>query len=406
MRNRKLLLLPSFLILALPSASCVATTTGTSQSAQGCPEFQQGQAFDGSAMIDARARAFVQAAADLGVVAVSLEGAVKTACIGIAGDLGAPDTWTALGDTDDAISNGNGTGACDAARARIVAIMNANPDANFALAISRGECHTDFDAEAQCEAGCNAQTKCDPGTVQTRCDPAQLSVMCEGNCSAQATCEGTATAQANCEGSCEAECTGHCSGTCVGENGKKTEDDPNCHGKCKDHCSGTCSGSCKVDASGGIQCGASVYCKGGCSAMYTQPRCETECTPPTCTIDESCFESCRASVSAKTICDPPTVKLLADASAGPDVAKLVATIDKNLPPLIQSAEAQGQILVSEVQNLGASAKVIVDGAGTLDLKSAACAAAAAESLGKTTVTLQVSTQAGAGVTGDCSSRAD
>jgi hypothetical protein len=125
-----------------------------------------------------------------------------------------------------------------------------------------------------------------------------------------------------------------------------------------------------------------------------------------CTIDQTCFESCRASVASKAVCDPPTVKLLADASAGADVAKLVATIDKNLPPLIQSAEVEGQIFVSEVQNLGASAKVIVDDAGSLDLKSASCAAAAAQSLAKTTATLQVSTQAGAGVSSDCSSHAD
>jgi hypothetical protein len=396
------------LLAALPAASCIATTntgTGTNQSAEGCPEFQQGQAFDANVALEAHARAFVEASADLGVVASSLKGAVKTACVGIAGDLGAPDTWTALGDADDATSNGSGTGACDAARAHIVTIMNANPNANFALAISRGECHTDFDAEAQCEAGCTSQTKCDPGTVATRCDPAQLSVVCTGNCSAQATCEGTASVAANCEGSCEAECTGHCSGTCVDENGQKTDNDANCHGKCKDHCSGTCNGRCTIDASSGVQCGANVWCKGGCSTSYTQPRCETECTPPMCTIDESCFESCRASVASKTICDPPTVKLLADASAGGDVAKVVATINKNLPPLIQSAEAQGQIVVGEVQNLGASAKAVIDASGSFDLKSASCVAAAAESLTKTTATLQVSTQAGAGVTSDCSSHA-
>jgi hypothetical protein len=403
METRRLLLLPSLLLVGIPVASCIATpeTTAKGSSAQGCPEFHAGEVLDANVKVDARVRTFVQASADLGGAATALKSAVKTACGDIASDLGVADTWTAKGDTDDAIKS-----ACDAARGGIVAIMDAHRDANFALVVSRGECHTDFAAEAQCESGCSAQQKCDPGTVETRCDPAELSVVCSGNCSAQAFCEGHVDAEANCEGSCEAECTGHCSGSCTDESGHKTDNDANCHGKCKDHCSGTCNGRCKVDVAAGVQCGSNVSCKGGCMSQFTEPKCETECTPPKCMIDESCFESCRASAAAKPVCAPPTVKLLADASVSADVAKLVATINKNLPPLIHSAEAQGRIVADEVQNLGASGKLVLQASGNLDLKSVACATAAAESLAQTTATVQVSTQAGAAVTSDCSSRAD
>lgn len=364
---------------------------------------------DANVKVDLRVRGFVQSSADLAGVAVALKTAVKEACVGIDNDLGVTDTWSALGDagdSDDAISNPNGTGACDAARARIVAIMNGHSNANFALVISRGACSTDFVQEAQCESGCNAQQKCDPGTVETRCDPAQLSVICDGNCSAQASCEGRVNAEANCEGRCEAECTGHCAGTCTDENGRMTDNDDNCHGKCKDHCSGKCNGRCQVEAANGIACGASVACKGGCSSTFSQPKCETECTPPKCMIDQTCFENCRATAAAKLVCDPPTVKLLADVTAGDDVVKLVATINKNLPPLVHSAEAEGRILVSEVQNLTVSGKAVLNASGDLDFKSVACATAAAESLSKAAGTLDVSTQAAAGVTSDCSSHAN
>jgi hypothetical protein len=389
---------------------CVATTssngTGTNQSALGCSEFNANTGLDAGVQVDARVREFAQSAVDLGNVAASLKAAVKTACVGIATDLGANDTWSPMGDTDDAVSNGNKTGACDAARARIVSIMSAHRDANFALIISRGECHTNFDDEASCEAGCNSQQKCDPGTVETRCDPAQLSVVCDGNCSAQATCEGRVDAQANCDGSCEAECTGHCSGRCDFEDGHHTDDDPDCHGKCNAQCTGTCNGHCEVEASEGIQCGANVACKGGCTSHFTNAQCETDCTPPSCMIDESCFESCRASAAAKATCDPPTVKLFADTSTAQDVANIVATINKNLPPLIQSAEAEGRIFVDEVQNLSSSGKALLQASGDLDFKSLSCATAAAESLGNTGSSLQVATQASAGVTSDCSSNAD
>ena len=408
MNTRKLLLVPPLLLVGASFASCISTveTTGTGKSAESCPEFQPGASFATSVPVDARVHAFVQASADLGGVAATLKSAVKTACVGIASDLAANDSWSPLGDTDEAISNSNGNGACDVARAQVVTIMNAHPNANFALVVSRGECHTDFATEAQCEEGCASQQKCDPGTVETRCDPAQLSVVCDGNCAAQAFCEGHVDAETNCEGQCEAECTGHCSGSCTDESGRKTDNDVNCHGKCNDHCSGTCNGRCKVDVSTGVQCGSNISCKGGCMGNATAPECETECTPPNCTIDQSCFESCRASVSAKAVCEPPTVKLLADASAGNDVAMLMATIDKNLPPLIQSAEAQGRIFVDEVQNLATSGKAVLSAAGDLDFKSLGCATVAAQSLTKTTATLQVATQAGAGVTSDCSSHAN
>jgi hypothetical protein len=403
-----LLPLPIVCLSTAVLASCVSTSnesTGSNGSSLSCPEFEVGGNFDANADVDAHVRAFMQASADLGKIAAALKPAVKTACIGVATDLGAPDSWTALGDSDDAIGNSGGTGACDVARARAQAIMQGNATANFALVVTRGACYPDFTAEASCEAGCKAQEQCDPGTVETRCDPAHLNVTCQGSCAAKAFCEGTTEVEATCEGSCEAECHGHCSATCTDEAGHRTDDDPSCHGKCNGHCSGTCTGRCQIDVEAGVQCGANVTCTGGCTGSYTNPRCQTEFTPPKCTIDETCFERCRADVVASAKCDPDTVKLLADVTVSGDVAKLAATVEKNLPPLFQAAEAQGHIAVDIVQNVVSSGQAVLTASGSLDVHSAACAAAAAQSLTQSASTLTVSVQGGAGVSGECAANA-
>jgi len=148
-----------------------------------------------------------------------------------------------------------------------------------------------------------------------------------------------------------------------------------------------------------------VSCKGGCTGTFTSPKCETEFTPPKCTLDESCFESCRANVVAKTVCDPPSAKLLADVSVSGDVAKLVATVDKNLPPLVETAEAQAHIAANIVQSVSASGQAVLSASGNLDGKSIACATAAGQSLAQSGASLTVATQAGGQVAHDCGSHA-
>lgn len=394
------------LLAALPLTSCISTSSGLGQATQGCPEFQPGATFDSSDGLDVHVRRFMQASADVDQVTTSLRSAVKGACEAMAQDLGVKDTWSSLGDSDDAISNANGTGSCDQVGARIDAIMTAHVDANFALVVERGACYPDFQAETQCEAGCTSAESCSPGTVQTRCAPAELSVQCGGSCEANAYCEGTESTQCNCEGKCEAECMGQCTGQCTDENGHRTNNDPDCHGKCSDHCSGKCTGRCQVESSDGIQCGANVYCTGGCTAQASAPRCETDYSPPMCSIDQECFASCQASVAVKAQCDPPTVQLFADVTVSADVKALVDTVNAHLPPLVQCAETQGQIASDAVPALSSSGQTILNDAGNLDGKSLGCATVATQSLSDSVSHLKVLTAAATNVTNHCSSNSD
>jgi hypothetical protein len=400
---------PVFAICGVAMVSCISTSSGLAESGQGCPEFTSGATFDDSVKVDVRVRGFMQASADLEAVSATVKAAVKTACINIAHDLGAEDTWSSLGDVDDAIHNQSATGACDAANARITAVMEsaAGKAANFALVISRGACHADFNEQVSCEAGCETQEKCDPGTVETRCEPGQLSVTCQDACSASSYCEGNASAEANCQGRCEAECHGTCSGTCIDSSGGGAPAGVTgaCHGKCIGSCSGTCTGLCQIQASAGVQCGANVKCKGTCSGKYTDPVCETEFGPPNCTIDQNCFDECQTSVSSKTKCDPPTVELIANANAGGDVPKLVATINANLAQLVSVAETQGPLVVKAGQKLVATGEVVFTATGDLDGHSIACATTAAQAASASASTLEASELGGTNVNSACAQHA-
>src|SRR5260221_14015813 len=117
MRNLKTNLLAgsvSLVVLACGTASCISTTSPITESTQGCAELQEGATIDANVKVDARVRALMQASIDLRSVRNELRGAVSDACSKIALDLGASDTWSSFGDADDALSNGSGTGACDA----------------------------------------------------------------------------------------------------------------------------------------------------------------------------------------------------------------------------------------------------------------------------------------------------
>src|SRR5215469_10530091 len=123
-------------------ASCISTSSGLGQAAGGCPEFH-GDSIDQSVSVDVKVKAFMQASADLTAIVEKTKAAVKTSCVNIAHDLGAQDTWTELGDVDDAIFNSQGTGACNAAETAVVTIMESaeGKNADFALIVSRGACH-------------------------------------------------------------------------------------------------------------------------------------------------------------------------------------------------------------------------------------------------------------------------
>jgi hypothetical protein len=389
------------LVGAVASGGCIDPGSPLiKKNAEGCDEFQAGTDVPTSLAVNPKVRSFMQAASDFVRNADDIKSSVVAACTSIAMDLGATDTWSALKDTDQAISNDNGTGACDAAGSRIEqALVDAGKvNAHVALAVSRGECHLDFAEQAACDASCAAHEQCDAGTVQTRCEPGALSVVCDGMCTAGAHCDGKVDTPCNCMGQCESECVGQCHGDCIGEDGQRTTDNPNCVGKCTSSCNGTCKGMCKIEKPEGISCGASVRCTGGCTGTVGDPVCVSEFTPPHCVVDEDCHAACSAKVAEDAVCDPPVIRIFADINATPDIKAVVDTLQANLPPLFQAANDKGKLVLDAAGRLGDTGKSLGSRITDLDGKSLACLGQASTAVGDTIGSIDVAVSASVHVT--------
>lgn len=312
-----------------------------------------------SADVTASAEALGTASDALVSVAGKLRADVYLACATIADDLGAmdaPDPNKADPSDDDVKT------ACNSASAVLDARVSAA--GSVSIAIEGGRCEVNASAQFSCEANCSVEGECDPGTLEARCDPGELSVQCEGECSAGASCQGSATVAANCEGSCEGSCTGTCEGVCNGTcNGtcETMDGDGNCagtcmgecQGTCSAKCTGTCSGECTLAADANIECGAEARCKGGCSGTATAPSCEATLEPPSCELDAECQAGCEGQANLQAECTPPTVKVIASGDA-----ELVATLEANLPLLINAAEVQGKLALEAATAVGDAAVTV------------------------------------------------
>jgi hypothetical protein len=368
------------LCLAPAVAGCIAEDSPILEGGEECTAFAPGEPVPDDVEVGADVRTFMQAASDLTAIGDQMGHEVLAACAGIATDLGADDTWSDLDGLDARISNGEKTGACDAASARVLEVLEDahEVDASVALVVTRGECHIDFEAQAECDRKCSLDPICEPGTVETRCRPGDLSVECHAECDAEATCVGSEDRPANCMGQCEAECVGECHGTCIAADGSRTENDPSCVGKCTSSCNGECRGRCKLDEP--TECGVDVHCEGGCTASYSDPVCTTECTPPSCHEDEDCHAACSAEAQASAVCDPTRVELFADVESNPTLQPLIDTLEEHLPPLFDAAEDRGPLLRDAMERLGESGKKLLANLGDLTGVELSCAGAAVDAL--------------------------
>ena len=312
-----------------------------------------------SAEAGAKLKAGVIASIEIKDFAAKIDGDLKTACGGIATDLGAGGEFK------------SGEEACKAA-AKAMGDFKAKMGANakIALAIKPPVCRADMNVMADCAAKCDAKVsgpeakvECEPGKLSGSCD-----AMCEGSCDVEAgaKCEG------ECSGKCDAQMKGTCSGVCDGKcDGKpsKAACAGTCDGKCdaqvQGECKGKCGGSCKLKAK--AKCEGT--CSGSCSAEMKAPKCNGEVKPPQ--MSAECKGQCDAKVSAKAECTPAqvgvTITGAADTAA---VGKFKATIEKNLPIVLKvaigMAESAPKVAVSgaaAVEGVQASVQEIAGSAG-------------------------------------------
>ncbi len=406
------------------------------QAAQGCDEFSGGPSSVAGLQIDAKTKAFVQAAADLVSLANTMENGVYDACKKIDTDLGVADTWSAMSGLD-----AQTTEACNQANTKIQAILMAAHSAQVvcSLSVSGGECTVNASAQASCEANCQASASCTEPDITVRCQPGDLTGQCSGTCDANATCEGSVMVEAACNGTCEADCdgecdatatapsvtcngtcTGNCTGSCVASAGTTMVTKAACAGTCqgecdakctftggvKAHCQGTCNGkctgSCKLAANSSLNCGAMVNCRGGCSVAYTAPSCEGSLSPPMCMGDVNCQASCSTDASLTATCTPPSASLECEGTVSSDLQKLVTTLQANLPPILLAAQSQGQLAAKAIQNFASTGSAVVSEVTSLGGKALACATVAAQASVGAATSINVSVMASVSVSASAS----
>lgn len=168
------------------------------------------------------------------------------------------------------------------------------------------------------------------------------------------------------------------------------------------------------DGPGGATAGACQAAAARMDAILSQGiRLQTTIQPPQCQanaaaearcastcnvgIDSECAASCRAHAKAQASCSPARVTVQASQNAQA-AARLVQTLQANLPQLVHAQITLGQRLMEDariVAQVGAELPKLVGQAGA---QAAACIAAAAEASAHASVRIQVSVRASASVT--------
>jgi hypothetical protein len=308
--------------------------------------------FSGNFKIDAAAgaklKAGTAAAVSIKGFADQIDADLKTACGGIAKDLGA------TGDFKD------GESACKAA-AKVVGDVKAKlgASAKIDLVFQPPRCQADMNVMADCAGKCDA--KVSGGKAKVECEPGKLSGSCDAQCSGSCDLKASAKCDGDCEGSCDAEVSGSCSGKCNGKCDGKSSSGASCAGKCegkcdggefKGSCKGKCGGSCHMKAA--AKCDG--QCTGSCSVEMKAPKCTGEVKPPEMSAD--CKAHCNADVSAKMECTPAKVGLAITGAADAKLAaSLQGTIEKNFPLILKVAIGMGE----RVPKLAADVTVVVQG---------------------------------------------
>lgn len=319
--------------------------------------------------------ALLEASARFSVAANGIDTDVRTACNGIATDLGG------MSSTDTKT-------ACDNAVAEINRIKAANAAVTLAVTYTPGICSVSASAVVDCVASCDVTF--DATVTPPTCTGGELSGTCSGTCSGSCTVAGTVSCtgacSGSCQGACDAEvrgtCTGNCVGQCDGTCATSATDGScmgTCAGTCRGSCSGTvtgeCSGRCDGMCTGSCRSDVTATCSGECSGMcdvaFTAPRCEGGEWDVMANAD--CKAACEADASFDITCTDPSLvaTFTGSAAARADVEALLATLEANLPTLFAAA-AKAEIIVSASSAFATHLEAATSAATHAGLEASAC----------------------------------
>jgi hypothetical protein len=321
-----------------------------------CPELRGGAmsgSFAGDAKANGTIRAFVQSSADLRDVSLAMEAEVSAACLRMGADLGVPPQMMQARNT----AGGRSQGACEPVLARIDAILRSAGNAQLSVSYTPPECRFAADAYASCAGQCNVAL--DPGSIVAHCDPARLSGYCQGTCG----------------GGCDGVCNGECAGNCSARDAR---------GQCAGNCNGTCRGQC------------SATCHAQCQGQWQAPRCQVDGRAPS--ADAKCSASCKAHAEITSQCTAARVNVQG-ATQVQDLARLIATLQANLPVLITAQIGYGKRLAGDIQALVDVSGDLAHVLGDVGAHATACIGAAATELFQAQASIRVSVSVSANISG-------
>ena len=112
--------------------------------------------------------------------------------------------------------------------------------------------------------------------------------------------------------------------------------------------------------------------------------------------DARCNASCKAHADLTARCSPARVNVQSTMSAG-DLSKLLATLERNLPKLLEAEIAYGKRIAGDVDVLARTGSELPHAFGHLSARAGACVAAAANATFAAQASLRVSVQASASI---------
>jgi len=148
---------------------------------------------------------------------------------------------------------------------------------------------------------------------------------------------------------------------------------------------------CQVNASVDAQCRAQCAAQGQAQGQVQNTQASGAASG-----EARCESACKAHADLTAQCTEAQVRVQAQTNTG-EMAKVVATLDKNLPVLIKAEVAYGQRIAGDVDTLVSTGSELPHAFARLSSHAGACVASAANATLAAQASLRVSVQASASV---------
>jgi hypothetical protein len=272
------------------------------------------------------------AAAGVQALSTKLDTDLRTACTGIARELGLK-------------ADGDGIEPACAAAVRAIneSRVRLGGAARYSVAYVAPRCALPERAITGCLKRCGAgegaggESSSAP-RARLECPTPASSGVCDGICSGNCDVAEGMVCDGHCYGGCDWGFHGWCDGTCVGScNGRRA------HGICNGRCVGQCNGvvkqgSCRGRCLGPCDLRHPVSCAGTCSGRCagTWKNLQCESVPRTAGVDAACAASCDADLSPAASCSNARVTVTIDHTHHVARAKRLAiALERYLPAILR-----------------------------------------------------------------------